>query len=115
MLWERHNDHPLALQFLRGLAEAPRVVHELADADWPASARTWSTGLEHPGVTVVDPDADVQGGVDVHDRGRRALAADVDTDPDVLARVNSGSPTHCCHAPAGSQEPSPMPDRQAWN
>jgi len=33
---------------------------------------------------VVDPDTDVQPGVDVHDRGRRAFAADVDADPDAL-------------------------------
>jgi hypothetical protein len=43
-------------------------------------------GLEYPGIAVVDPDADVQAVVDVHDRGSGALAADVDTDPDVLSR-----------------------------
>jgi hypothetical protein len=66
---ERHEDHALALEFLGGLPEPPRVVDQLAHVVLAGERADVVDGLEHAGVTVVDPDADVQRGVDVHDRG----------------------------------------------
>ena len=61
VLRERDDEQAFAFELLRGLAEPPRVVDELADVVRPASARTWSTASSTPAVAVVDRDADVQG------------------------------------------------------
>lgn len=64
------NRHPLALEFLRGLAEAPRIKDDLSQAVAACEVTDLADALEHPGVAVVDRRADVKIGVHPDDRRR---------------------------------------------
>jgi integrase len=77
VLRECNDEHPFALEFLRGLPEPSRVVDQLAHFVRAGERADVVDGLDHPRITVVDPHADVQPGVDVRDCGRRPLTADV--------------------------------------
>jgi hypothetical protein len=69
MLRKPDDGQTLTLELLRGLAEPPGVIDELADVVAAGERADVIDGLEDAGVAVVDRGADVKLLVDPDDRG----------------------------------------------
>jgi len=89
-LWKLDAEHALALEFLRGLAEAPRVERDLAQPVAGGEVADLLDAFEDAAGAAVDRDADVQAAVDPDDGGRAAFAANVYAGPDRFAVLELG-------------------------